>query len=266
MFFVIGYWLDEITAMNDNPNLSGPLPPGWWFVFHEDKLLVSCDRDTVSIPFIDSLSGLNLKPSWQLALDRFGDHPCYAAIVDGNGWAARGMEFHGLRGLFGRLDDPFFAMAGRALQRVRWDHVHRFCSRCGNRADTRNEEGAQVCPNCGYLCYPRISPAVIVAVLNGDRLLLAHNCRFPRKRYSVIAGYVEMGETLEDCVRREIREEVGIEVDRIRYFGSQSWPFTSSLMVAFTAAHASGDISVDNSEITHAGCIPRTPFRIFPTR
>jgi len=230
--------------------------PAWWFVFHEDKMLVKINRDSVSVPFIDSLSTIHLKPSWKMNLNRFGKDPCYAAIVDGNGWIGRDMEFRGLRGLFGQLDESFFGMAGRALQLVRWDHTHQFCSRCGSRADTRNEEGAQICESCGYLCYPRISPAVIVAVLKGDRLLLAHNRRFPGKRYSVLAGYVEVGETLEDCVKREIREEVGIEVQNIRYFGSQSWPFSGSLMVAFTAAYAGGDISVDNSEIEHAGWYP----------
>ncbi len=226
--------------------------PGWWFVFDEDKMLIKVDRGSVSVPFFNSLLELNLKASWKMNLDRFGNNPCYAALVDGNGWVAKDMEFQGLRGLFGQLEEPFFGMASRALQLIRWDYIHQFCTRCGSRADTRNEEGAQICNNCGYLCYPRISPAVIVAVLKGDRLLLAHNRRFPGKRYSVIAGYVETGETLEDCVKREIREEVGIEVKNIRYFGSQSWPFTSSLMVGFTAEYAAGDISVDNSEIEHA--------------
>ena len=112
-------------------------PPGWWFVFHEDKLLVRMDKDSVSIPFIDSLSGLGLIPSWELKLGSWGGNPCYAGLVDGNGWAAENMEFQGLRGLFGRLDEAFFGMAGRALQRVRWDSLHQFCSRCGSRADTR---------------------------------------------------------------------------------------------------------------------------------
>jgi NAD+ diphosphatase len=236
----------------DNTIRSESHLPGWWFVFHEDKMLVKIGKDSVSVPFIDSPSAIDLKPSWKVNLHRFGNHPCYAAIVDGNEWRGRDMEFLGLRGLFGQLDESFFGMASRALQLVRWDHIHQFCSRCGSPAHTRNEEGAQICENCGYLCYPRISPAVIVAVLKGDRLLLAHNRRFPRKRYSVIAGYVEMGETLEDCVRREIREEVDISVKNIRYFGSQSWPFSGSLMVAFTADYAGGDISVDNSEIAHA--------------
>jgi NAD+ diphosphatase len=251
----------------DNTIRSKNHPPGWWFVFHEDKMLVKIDRDSVSVPFMDSLSAIHLKPSWKVNLNRYENHPCYAAIVDGNDWNGQDMEFQGLRGLFGQLDEPFFGMAGRALQLVRWDHIHQFCSRCGSRAHTRNEEGAQICEKCGYLCYPRISPAVIVAVLRDDRLLLAHNRRFPGKRYSVIAGYVEVGETLEDCVRREIREEVGIEVKNIRYFGSQSWAFSGSLMVAFIADYAEGDISVDNSEIEHAGwysadALPEIPDKV----
>ena len=112
---------------------------------------------------------------------------------------------------------------------------------------------ALACPSCRNTIYPRISPAVIVAITSGGRLLLARSGRFPGQRmFSVIAGYVEPGETLEDCVRREIREEVGLEVRRIRYFGSQAWPFSGSLMVGFTAEHAGREITVDGREILEA--------------
>jgi NAD+ diphosphatase len=98
-----------------------------------------------------------------------------------------------------------------------------------------------------------MTPAVIVAVVSQQRILLARAGRYPGRMFSVIAGYVEPGETLEQCVRREVREEVGIAIEDIRYFGSQPWPFTGSLMVAFTAAHAGGEIAVDNREIVEAG-------------
>jgi NAD+ diphosphatase len=104
--------------------------------------------------------------------------------------------------------------------------------------------------------YPRISPAIIVAVTrrfeDGMRILLARNHRFPPGRYSVIAGFVEAGETLEECVRREVEEETGIQVDNIRYFGSQPWPFPNSLMIGFTAEHAGGEIVIGAGEIADA--------------
>ena len=227
--------------------------PGWWFVLYRDKLLVQITNERVAVPYVEQIEELCLKPTRTLFIGNIENSPCYAALVENDATVTAGMEFRGLRSLFGQLEPLFFSTAGRALQMVNWDHTHQFCSRCGNPAATRNEEGAQSCRHCGYISYPRISPAVIVAVLKEDKILLAHNNRFPKTRYSVIAGYVEMGETLEACVRREIREEVGIEVDDIRYFGSQSWPFSGSLMIAFTAAYAGGSISVDNTEISAAG-------------
>jgi ADP-ribose pyrophosphatase YjhB (NUDIX family) len=110
----------------------------------------------------------------------------------------------------------------------------------------------KVCPKCGHISYPRLSPAVIVAVTKGDRLLLGRNKNFVSGLYSVLAGFVEEGETLEECVKREIREETGIEVKNIKYFGSQSWPFPNSFMLAFTAEHESSEIQVDENEITDA--------------
>ena len=114
-------------------------------------------------------------------------------------------------------------------------------------------ERAKLCPACGLTTYPRISPAIIVAVTKGDTLLLARGHRHPPGFYSVLAGFVEPGETLEETVRREVREEVSLEVDDIRYFGSQPWPFPDSLMVAFTASYASGEITLEELEIADAG-------------
>ncbi len=120
---------------------------------------------------------------------------------------------------------------------------------------------AKACPYCQLTIYPRISPAVIVAVIKEQQILLAHAPRFPQGFYSVIAGFVEPGETFEDCVHREVREEVGIEAADIRYFGNQPWPFPDSLMVGFTARYAGGEITVDHDEILEAGwfCADKLP-------
>ena len=240
--------------------------PGLWFVFHGDNMLVKTEGDAISVPHAAHPIEFNLKPSWEMDVGPLGKIPCYSALMDGDIKVPDGMEFQGFRGLFGQLEDEIFGYAGRALQLVRWDVTHQYCSRCGKPAGTRNDDGAQICHHCGFMTYPRISPAVIVAVLKKNKILLAHNNRFPKKRYSVVAGYVEMGESLEDCVKREIREEVGIEVKNIRYFGSQPWWFTSSLMVGFTAEHASGRISVDNAEIAHASWFPADGLPDIPDR
>src|SRR5512136_2294147 len=118
-------------------------------------------------------------------------------------------------------------------------------------------ERAKQCPVCGLMSYPRLSPAIIIAVVRetpqGKRLLMARNHRFPAGRYSVVAGYVEPGESLEECAYREVCEEVGIGIKNLRYFGSQPWPFPSSLMVGFTAEYDGGEIRLEESEIADAG-------------
>jgi NAD+ diphosphatase len=108
------------------------------------------------------------------------------------------------------------------------------------------------CPSCGLALYPRIAPAIIVLVRRGDEALLAHNVHFPEGLYSTLAGFSEVGESLEETVHREVREEVGIEIGNIRYFGSQPWPAPHSLMVGFTAQWTSGEIRVDAKEIADA--------------
>ena len=163
-----------------------------------------------------------------------------------------GMRYVGLRSLFLRIPDPLLALAGRAFQVVEWDLTHRFCGRCGTPTHTKADERAKECPNCGYVAYPRVSPAMMALVTRDRELLLARSHRFVNGVYSALAGFVEPGETIEDCVRREVREEVGVEVDHITYFASQSWAFPHSLMIAFTAEYAGGDIRLEDAEIADA--------------
>ena len=157
--------------------------------------------------------------------------------------------FHELFPLFGQLPDDHFAIAGRAVQIVEWDRTHRYCGGCGEPTVDEPRERAKRCTACGQLAFPRISPAVIVRISRGNEILLAHGTRFPEAYYSVLAGFVEPGESLEETVAREVREEVGVEVQNIRYFGSQPWPFPNSLMVGFTAEYAGGDLAPDPREI-----------------
>ena len=144
------------------------------------------------------------------------------------------------------------AAAGYGLQILNWSEANRFCGRCGDPTVFSAGERALRCARCDRSLFPQVSPAVIVAVISRKRLLLARSGRFAGRMFSVIAGYVEPGESLEACVRREVGEEVGIQIGDICYFGSQPWPFSGSLMVAFTARHTGGAIRVDNKEILEA--------------
>lgn len=163
------------------------------------------------------------------------------------------MSLGGLRRLYGLIGDVQFQLAGRAFQVLNWDRTHQYCGHCGTPTKPSAVERARVCPSCGLQAFPRLSPAIIVLVSRGREFLLARSPRFPEGRYSIIAGFVEPGETLEEALVREVREEVSIEVTDIRYFGSQSWPFPSSLMLGFTARHAGGEIRIDEKEIEDAG-------------
>ena len=163
------------------------------------------------------------------------------------------MAFEGLRQVYGRLDEDLFWISARAVQIVDWDRTHRFCGRCGAPTEAQKAERAKKCSRCGLLHFPRLAPAVIVLIERGDQLLLARARRFPTIMYSVLAGFVEPGESLEETVVREVKEEVGLSLKDIRYFGSQPWPFPHSLMIGFTATYAGGEISLDDDEILEAG-------------
>ena len=155
--------------------------------------------------------------------------------------------------LYGSVDETMWRVAGRAVQLVEWRRTHRFCGRCATPTEEAPGERAVKCPACGLLAFPRLAPAVIMLVERDDgRALLARNAMFPMKMFSCLAGFVEPGETLEDAVRREILEEVAIEVADVGYRGSQPWPFPHQLMIGFGARYVSGDIVVDGTEIAEA--------------
>lgn len=156
------------------------------------------------------------------------------------------------RGWLATLPESRFALLSTALQVGAWLRDHRFCGRCGAPAERLDAEFAMHCRGCGHRNYPRISPCIITLVTHGDALLLARSPRFPPGRYSTLAGFIEPGESAEEAVRREIFEEVGLQVGRIRYFRSQAWPFPHALMLGFFAEAASRRIQIDGVEIADA--------------
>jgi NAD+ diphosphatase len=133
-----------------------------------------------------------------------------------------------------------------------WERDHQFCGRCGQLMQIDHEERAMRCQPCKSINYPRIAPCIIVLVTRGEELLLARNVNFPGPMYSTLAGFIEAGETAEQTLVREVREEVGVEVGHLRYFQSQSWPFPNQLMLGFFAEYAGGDIVCDQREIAEA--------------
>ncbi len=232
-------------------------PPGvqetaLWFLFHGQLLLVRREKDRYFIPNSPDLEGLNLKPIRQQFFGSLDDQLCYVAELSDAAKTFDAFTFIDLWTLFGLFEKDVIRAAGMANQLVQWNRNHQYCGKCGNPTEDKADERAKICPQCESISYPRLSPAVIVAVLKDNQILLANSQRFPAKLYSVLAGFVEPGETLEECVKREVREEVGIDVKNICYFGSEPWPFPDSLMVAFTAEYEGGEIRIDNSEIAAA--------------
>jgi NAD+ diphosphatase len=191
------------------------------------------------------------------------------AVVATAGWPEdrplpEGLRDRSLRSLFGALDEVTASLAGRAVQVVQWDQTHRFCGRCATPTVREPRERCRRCPSCELSAYPRVAPAVIVLVTRGEEALLARSSKFPLPFFSTLAGFTEAGETLEECIHREIEEEVGISVTDLRYFGSQPWPFPHSLMIGFLARHAAGEIVVDGEEIAEAGWFRRDALPMVP--
>lgn len=227
--------------------------PAYWFAFHMNKMLVNLDNDAYSVPYMKTLGEKSISPVRTQYLGELMGYPCYSAELDSSEIEPNGMAFIELRSLYGNMDEDLFLLAGRAFQIVSWDQAHQFCGRCGSPTREQSGERAKICPKCGLISYPRICPAVITAVIKDSKLLLAHAKGFRDNLYSLIAGFAEPNETLEEAVAREIMEEVGLKVKNIKYFSSQPWPFPNSLMIGFTAEYESGDIRADGDEITDAG-------------
>jgi NAD+ diphosphatase len=161
-------------------------------------------------------------------------------------------KFIPLREAYVHLGDELFQLAGRARQLLAWRLDHRFCGRCGIATEYFDQDRAKRCPACGLTNYPKISPCIMVAILKEGEILLARSPHFREGMFSVLAGFVEAAESLENCIHREVFEEVGLQVKNLRYVASQPWPFPNLLMMGFLADYASGEIRVDGVEIEKA--------------
>lgn len=171
------------------------------------------------------------------------------------------VNFTPLRQMLAHVNVEMANLMSKAVQVLRWRDDHHFCSRCGSRTFLHPIEFSANCPTCHYQQYPRIQPCIITAILknidNRPHILLAHHQRAKdNKMYGLIAGFVEIGESLEQCVHREVAEEVGLTISNLRYLGSQPWAFPSNLMVGFVADYMGGEINIDKQELIHADFFP----------
>jgi NAD+ diphosphatase len=187
-----------------------------------------------------------------ILLERNADTSVIAVSLQQDISAILQAELNSLRSLLSFSDQQKFLLAGRASQLVDWYKNHRFCGSCGAQTVHHGNERTLVCDSCSQHFFPRISPCVIMLVTKGDKMLLARSSRFKSDFYSCLAGFIEIGETPEETVHREVKEEVGLQIKNVRYISSQSWPFPSQLMLGFLAEYASGEIVPEPSEIADA--------------
>ena len=235
-----------------------PAPgPALWLPFYRGDLLVQTgEGGSVRLHRGTPGSVEAFSLSTPLYLGTLDGIPCLTAETDPDcdlpeGWAAIN-----LRGLFGKISDAEYSLAGYASQILYWRRTSVFCPVCGHRTQARDGDWGRRCPECGHVGYPHLSPATLILVHDGPRLLLAQKPGW-ETRWSILAGFVEPGESLEECVRREVKEEVGADVGVLAYAGSQPWPFPHQLMVGFTAEYAAGDIVPDGVELERAAWFTR---------
>lgn len=237
---------ESLTAPPDGADADDAL----YFPYADDEVLCVSEGGIPRPITRDEFRWLDVEVAWKHFLGRWRGQSCYALAVTGA--VPEGFARVGLRAWLGRVEPALFYLAGRAKQIVEWHAHHRHCGRCGAPMREHDEDRAMRCDGCGLTSYPRISPSIIVLVRNGEKMLLARNASWPAGMFSTLAGFVEPGESIEQTVHREVREEVGIAVTNLRYLGSQSWPFPNSLMLGFHADYAGGEIVCADAEISEA--------------
>ena len=246
-------------VLNNEFKVADPKPTDFVIRYDGAKTLLKKVGDGYAIPRVGELLALEGK-----TLADFEGHYLFsiddtAFILDDSAGAdaPAGYEYMGSRTFRGM--NPVERMGGAtAVHIAHWESLNKFCGRCGNVTIRGDHERSIICPKCGNVVYPRISPVVIVAVRNGDKLLMAHNIDNPNPRLFLISGFVEIGESLEQAVHREVMEEAGLRVKNIRYFGSQPWPFSDSLIAGFTAELDGDDtIRMQQEELSEAMWVKR---------
>ena len=261
----------ESVSIYDNYKLDSEIKnteEKYYFIFNERELLLINNQ----IPLIKDFNEINISENDIkncLYIGEYYSKDCFAVelnedfsketYIESN----KDSEFLDLYFVFD-IDEETYLIGGRAIQIIDWENNHQYCGRCGTKTFTSDVENAKVCPKCGFTSCTRICPAIITTIIKKDfddldpegkptnKVLMAKHSYHKFDRYSLIAGFLEAGESIEEAVKREAMEEVGIEVEDVQYFGSQSWPFPNSLMIGCICKYKSGEIKVDDNEILKA--------------
>ena len=223
-----------------------------WFIFYEDKILLHKEEDgRMSIPHGEEaplMLGIRQNPHHVFMDD---GREVLALNLSVPVETTEEWEMRPLRSTYYLLPFGDYLAAGKAYEIIWWDKHSQYCPVCGSTM-VQHTPIMKKCPKCGYEMFPQVSTAIIVLIMRGDKVLLVHNRYWKTEFHGLVAGFLEAGETLEECVRREVKEEVGLRIKNLHYFKSQPWPYPSGLMVGFTAEYESGEITLQEEELNHA--------------
>ena len=232
-------------------NINTSSEPGVSIILRNQEFLTSKASEVLLFED-DDLKWSEMKFINKHFLGYLGKRPCFVSCLEDSSPISDEMILSPLRSLLGRIPDSIFNIFSRSLQIDNWYISNQFCGGCGKGIKAHDTERAMICECKNKLIYPTISPCIIVLVTNGEELLLAHNKNFPGEFYSTLAGFIEPGESAESAIEREVFEEVSVRIKNITYYGSQSWPFPSQLMLGYHAEYDEGLISPDGVEIDKA--------------
>ncbi|EKD69926.1 MAG: hypothetical protein ACD_46C00695G0001 [uncultured bacterium] len=225
----------------------------FWFIFQNEKLLLTSTIQSHSPLSLDEIFNIQSALTRQYCLMDTSQYQVFCAELPTDFTMPDGLTIIPLKKALELLHSDWYNIAAKASAIIDWDKNHQYCGRCSNPTIHRENTFERYCPICNLVFYPRISPSIIVLIQKNDHILMARGHHFTPGVYGLIAGFVEPGESLEDAVHREVKEEINIKIKNLTYFGSQAWPFPDSLMMGFIAEYASGEIQIDPKEIAEAG-------------
>lgn len=225
----------------------------YWLIFKNNRLVLIKKNSKELLPSSSDIIAIKTSFIREFDIGSYNKIKFSCAEIKDDSLIPEFLEFISLRNALDQLDLAWYQPATKALSIINWDSHHQFCGRCAEQTIRKDLSFERECPSCHLIVYPRISPSIIVLIKKEDHLLMARSPHFPPHVYGLIAGFVEAGENLEETIHREVKEEVGIRIKNLQYFGSQAWPFPDSLMIGFMADYDSGEIVIDQKEIEDAG-------------